>query len=53
MVLDGKSSKEYPVNALDFFKGPFLLLHFSRVDNRIHQIHQFHQNRSASPYDGY
>ena len=28
MVLDGKSSQEYPVNA-DFLKTPFLVLHFS------------------------
>ena len=28
LVLDGKSSKEYPV-MLEFVKGPFLILHFS------------------------
>ena len=28
MVLDGKSSQEYPVNA-EFLKTPFLVLHFS------------------------
>ena len=29
VVLDGKSSQEYPVNILEFPKGPFLVLHFS------------------------
>ena len=28
MILDGKSSQEYPVK-LEFLKGPFLVLHFS------------------------
>ena len=28
VILDGKSSQEYLVNALEFFKDPFLVLHF-------------------------